>query len=614
MASQIDLRIVEMWRKRKDQAQELRQLYETRWQDAWQWYRNTKETDRLQGQYWMQNKILPDAYRIIETLIPQHILGMFRTPQWFSVEATSVAGESYQRMVKGLLLQGWRKADGYKKSILGVKYGNILGHFVAKTYWDVQIGEREVQDLAFEVDAEGETISPRYIRTTREEVRHSGPQIDMPDLFHLWQDPTGREMWWIELIPESMAWLTHLNKQFAPEGRLYRNLSEVDVPDSAQTSGYSRWGSAENPSLEDTVEGISTGLRRTEDNVDLWQCSGWVPPDVVKYGETRDPSTGTLIPPTQWRLHTIANGKILIRDTPCPTPDRRPFYTNVPAIPIPHSIYGDTVLSYIGPLIDRRSTLENWRMDEIQLNMFPTTLISEEANFGPNDLLKMPGGVKFLQTAPNTRVQDYFAILPRAPVLAEVFQESAIKEQQILVTSGATEPYQGTSFGGRTTATEAQLIASAGSGRFALATMWLDEVFKKDVLRRMFELYQVKLTQPQVVEMAEDPSFRDEISFSDLKYDVDISVDSGLLGSLDQMAVQNISQMLSVFVANPETAVYLKSGPLIKDLMFRMGMPNAAKYVRTDDEVAQIQAQAQQQRLLEAAMSGKPGESAAVGG
>jgi hypothetical protein len=598
-----DERIVDLWVTRKQRAQNLRSLFETRWYESWEWYRNTKVTQEVQGQFWMHNRILPDAFRVIETMLPQHVLGTYGNNNWFSVEAPSVAGQTYQRVVKHLLLRGWRQMDGIRKSIIALKYAAIMGHVIPKLTWRLTLGEKEVQDIEIDRDSDGEPLDARFISKTIPVVRHNGPDIEIPDLFKMWKDNTDKGQWFIEQIDDNVENLKETNKDFG--GALYKNLSTLNqyksFQSTSQTSGIRTgteavWGTigsteSRTPPSE-AIDGISEAFRKEPDYVELWQCWGYVPPSVKRYDDT------------QWRLCVIANRDTLIRDVKAPTPDHRPPYWDVPSIVIPHQPYGDSVLSYIGDLIDKRSQIENFRLDEVLLNMFQQYIIDADSDVGPNDLFKMPGGALFVHNV-KTRLQDVIVPVPRQPVMQDAYIESGQKEQQILETSGATEPFQGKSFGGRTTATEANLIANVGSGRFRLHTVWLDEVFKKPALERMFHFFQSpRFSDGDVIEVAEDPSMQDTISYRELEYDVDIHVDSGKFGSLDQSTIQALMSLYPVFSQDPNTSVYLKPDEILREIFLRAGFDRAHKFLRTPDEVAQIQQQQLQQQLLLAAASG----------
>jgi hypothetical protein len=134
--------------------------------------------------------------------------------------------------------------------------------------------------------------------------------------------------------------------------------------------------------------------------------------------------------------------------------------------------------------------------------------------------------------------------------------------------------------------------------------MWMDESFKKPALERFFKLYQNRLTQPEIVQLAGEPRVNGEIDLTDLQYDVDIFVDSGLFGSMDQSQMQNMMQLYQVMMSNPEAGMYIDTGKFVKQLSFRMGVTGADDFVRSAEEVAAMQQQAQQQQLLMAALGG----------
>ena len=592
----MDDKLVDLWQERFEWGDTYRKSggFEDRWLKNWAAYRNRRTTKQMPGQFWRSNAQIPDAYKIVETMVPQHVLGMFRNPRWFSVEAPSAAGKTYREVARQLLLHGWRKADGYRKAIEGIKMGNILGHFVSKLVWHVELGEKEINDLAFEFDSSGSPVPTGFERKTVPTVRHNGPMITFPDLFNLWQDPTGRGRWWVERIDTNMDSLETDQREF--KGALYKNLSKLksEVAMTTAVRGGSAGANIDSAPLSEVIDGIPQQF--DEDHVELWQCWGWVSPAIKKYDDT------------QWRLQVIANRNVLIRDVPAPTHDHRPPYTNVQAIPIPGQIYGDSVLSYVGDLIDLRSQYENMRRDETLLNMYKTYTINRNAvpTLRGQDLFLKPGGALMLDIEPGYNLNDVFGVVPRAPVFAEAMQESLAKEQQINTISGATEPFQGTSFGGRTTATETNLIANLGTSRFQLATMWMDETWKRPTLDGMFKLYQSRLTSAEAVEIAGHPEIAGEVEFTDLQYDIDIHVDSGLFGSLDQQQLNAMLNVYSTVISNPETADWIEPGEFVRNISYRAGVSGADNFIRTPEQVAEIQEQRKQQQLLEIALGNGP--------
>ena len=591
-----DERIVELRVNQRSRADEHREYYEGRWISNMQLYRNTRQTRRYKMQPWNSNAQIPDAFRVVETMLPQHVLGMFRNPQWFSVEAPTVPGQTYQHMVRSLLLQGWRKADGFRKTVEGMKMGTILGHFIPKTTWKQTIGELVIQDLDVGVAPDGTPMDQAYIERTLPTVTHNGPAIDFPDLFNLWQDPTGNNEFWIERIPTSFEKLEVTNKQFS--GNLYKNLPKLKahmtmnpVPFATNRRGS---GSQTDQPLSEVVDGIPEQF--ADDAIELWQCWGYVPPSIKKYDDT------------QWRLQVIANNEILIRDEPAPTHDHQAPYDNVQSVPIPGQVYGDSVLSYVGDLIELRSEIENMRRDEVLLNIYGTYWVDGRAQIRGQDMLKQPGGaIRITPATPDMAPGSMMGLFPRNPVLQEAYQESAVKEHQIDQATGAFKTFQGEAAGGRTSAREISAIMDIGTARFQLATMWMDESFKKPVLERMFKLYQSKMTQPELVSITGGEEVSGEIDLTDLRYDVDIHVDSGLFGSMDQGQAQAIVQLYSTLISNPQAAAYVNFGKFAKSLNYRLGLTGGSDdFIRSEEE-AQAIIQQQQQAEAQAAGAGAGG-------
>ena len=591
-----DERIVDLWQARKDAAQDLRNLYEDRWVSNWEMYRNVRKTRSFNRSQRMAQ--IPDAFRMIETLVPHAIRGMFRSNDWFTVESPSAPPDHYAKLVKSLLLHGWRKADGYRKTVEGVKMGSILGHFIPKVHWNVELGEKQVLDFGLELGPDGEPIVNRR-RVTVPDVRHNGPQISLPDLMNVWQDPSGKEQWFIERIDASVSSLKQDHIAF--DKKLYKNLNQLADAKAMSKAlrGRGGYGDNERPSLKDRVEGISDYLSQDADHVELWQCWGRVPEDVKKYDDT------------QWRLQVVADGTVLLRDERAPTPDHRPPYINVQSIPIPGQIYGDSVLTYTEDLINQRSEIENMRMHEVKQQIFGTHAVHADAQID-GKMFKEPGGYLKIRPPFGQRLADVFQNIPRHPILNEAYAESAAKERQMLDASGATEPFQGSfaAGGSHRTASEFEGTVSLGSARVELATLWMDESFKKPLLQRMFRFYQARLDDPQMIALAGNPHVSGEVDLNDLEWDVDIYVDSGLFGSMNATTMQNLNQFISTAYASPETAIWIDPRKLMGVISHRLGVTGMDDVMRSSEDVEAIQ----QQQFEQQAMLALAGGSGADGG
>ena len=557
-----DDKLIDLWSQRKDDSYTLRQeSAEDRWIRNWQWYRNTKQTKKIRNQPWTSNVMIPDAFRIVETMLPSHVMGMYNNPNWFSVEAPTAPGQTYQRAVKALLRQGWRKSDAIRKSIEAIKYAMITGHCTPKVTWYGNF-----------------------------------PNIELPDNFNIYQDPTGQGHWWIERIPTSLEMIKEQNRAFreANGQDLYKNLSKVQADNEMskalgrQRGSFSYTGDPGEYTLEQIVEGIPISDRRSPDSINKYECWGWVPPSVVRYPAEEG----------QMRHQIFVDGNTIIYDEPMP-PGPMPYW-NVPCIPIPHSLYGESVLSYVGDLIERRSQVENMRNDEVMLNIYGQYWKHARSNIKGSQQGRYPGGIITIDPDdPTMRMSDLFGVIPRQPVLQESYIESGQKEQQINQVSGSTEPFMGQAFGGRTSATEASMVGSIGSGRVRLAVTWLNEVFKKPALEKSFLLYQNRLDQDQVVRL--DSGLSGGINMHDLEYDVDIYVDSGKFGSMDMQQIQAITQALQFAAQIPDGDAAIDLVKAIDEIAMRSGI--STRITRTEEQRNEIIQQRQRARLAEAQLS-----------
>lgn len=603
MASAADTRLVEMVLRDKFRANEYRQHFEPTWYRNWELYRNKGQTRRVRGQQWESNEELADGFRLVESMAPAHVRGSVRNYGWFWPIAASKAGDKYEQLIKALLMQSWRRAGCTPLLIEAIKYAHILGTVITHPRWHVELGEREVPDIAYDVDAEGEQVSPRFIRRTEPAVLYNGVKIDRPSLFHMWIDPTGMGRFYIERKYRPLAEMKWLNKEF--DGRLYKNLDKLKSGSAAMPrSGQELYGSAEHmlggggvldtPDLTQQVDGIPENLGARGDTVDMLHWEGWVDPDLKRYDDT------------QWRMLVVGNESELLRDEKIPTWDHRPKYIVTPAIPVPGLVYGESPLTMVEPLLRLKSFIENARRDEILLNMYQQWIIDRESRISSNDLLNMPGGAIFVNNY-RGNLDQVIKPIDRRPVMPEAYNEALLKEEQTNRIAGVTEHMKGEGLGSRATATEAGIVNHSGSGRLDQSILWMDEMLKRPWLESMFKFAQVRLSQPEWVQLAHTPGQRYEITMWDLQDDVEIFVDSGIFGGFANQQIQTLLQAFQIFAGDPETSMVMRKPEIVRDIFYMGGMPFAERHAKTEEEIlAEMEAarqQAERQALLEAELS-----------
>ena len=184
-------------------------------------------------------------------------------------------------------------------------------------------------------------------------------------------------------------------------------------------------------------------------------------------------------------------------------------------------------------------------------------------------------------------VKDMVHPVERRPVMPDAFQESLMKEQQMNNTVGNTAHFEGRGLGSRASATEASIVNEIGGGRSDQQVLWYDEAMKRPWLERMFELYRTRLTTEEAVELYGDPRRAYSVSLADLQHPVDIQVDSGIWGSMDQMMVQNMTQLYGTFAADPETSIVMNKSDIVRDAFTMLGLPRGYKYAKSESKFRQ---------------------------
>jgi hypothetical protein len=132
----------------------------------------------------------------------------------------------------------------------------------------------------------------------------------------------------------------------------------------------------------------------------------------------------------------------------------------------------------------------------------------------------------------------------------------------------------------------------------------MDESYKKPVLERMFRFYQARLDDPQMIQLAGNPHISGEVDLNDLEWDVDIFVDSGLFGSMNQTQMQNINQFIATAYNSPETAIWIDPKKLMGVVSHRLGVTGMDDVMRSQEDVEAIQAQQFEQQAMLALAGG----------
>lgn len=557
--------VTDLWLRRRAAADDLMQYHKPDWRRYWRWYLNWIQPLTDPNDYWRSNAPDPEAFKVIETLLPKHILGMFSSQEWFTVKGRERNDAEYARMVQSLLVYMTERMNVFPKLYECIKYALIMGHVWGKMTWRLEEEEVPFHNAVLQEDG-----SWRTQRTISTREVYNDPWLEWVTLDKLWPDPTGQGRWYIEKIDTTLEQI----EETQDTRGIYRNL------DLLRAMG----GHREELDYEEQQDAFLIPTETTDSpdvdgqKVTLLQCWGWVPPHLR-------PADGAA-----WRLTVIANGLFEIRDVPIPTPKNRPPYFPIRTIPIPKRLYGESILRWIGPKCDQKSVLSNMRVDEVKLGIWQQYVFDVDA-VPTNKQLFEPGGGMPLETHGRS-VGDVFALMPRRPVMPEAYREEEAIKASIEDAAAATPLQQGVADTSRQTATEVNTLRAYGDQRFVLQAMWLDSEIKREFLTRGFEYYQAVMPPGRLVRII-GTDYERPVDLSDIQEPVDIVVMSGLEAFGREARLNSINQFVNLAGLEP-FASWLRPNTMLKQLAEDHGWRDPDRFILTEQEHAQ-----QQQQSLE---------------
>lgn len=603
---------IRLWHGRQTRAEELKEIHKPGWRASWSWYRNNIKPLTDPTQWWRSNEAIPTPFKIIETILPRYLLSMFENPDWFSVEGRNARSEDYERLCEQLLRTKLDQMRIFPKVYDAIKYCTIMGHVWGKVTWHEEWMTRRIYSPTMTEDPmTGEPVEGVTEETVTEQV-YNGPMFDWVPLDKLWADPSGRGRWYIEQIDTTLEELESIQEYQGIYDKVQFKLLQEDLgygrtsTGDNDTLGYARVGTDQETAsggaigqggLVDKSEGVNelegipwetVAPQRDGTGVTLLQCWGWVSP------EHRGPDG------EEWVMHLIANGKYVLRRTAAKTPDGKPPYFPIRSIRIPGRLYGETILTYIGPLSDQQTRLANMRIDEVYLGIWQSILLRKGALASDNQAYFRPGGYLELNVEPTQSLNDVVNIMPRRPLLPDVWTEDQYRQTQQEHIASATDIMQGV--GGasdRTTATEVERRLQQGNARHVLQTMLFGHDFQRELLERTWEWLRMRMTRTEAIKLGEEYA---EINLADIQAPIDIVVGGGFFALSKGTRVQ-MDQELITMLQNPLFMEVAKPIPIFRRYLSDRGWKNVERFMMTDEEYEQMKQQQQeaqkQQQIME---------------
>lgn len=557
---------VNLWTSRVSHYEQYAMLFHAQWVRYWRYYRAWRQPLTEPLDWWRSNEVIPTCFKIIETLVPKYVFGVFDSPDWFQARGTEPTDEIWELAITSLLKEQLEEMKVVPTVIEGLKYGTIMGHVWFKTIWKEEYRTRQVLEpkLAMDPDLGIPTQSAMRKTTMRDKV------MDRPDLQWITLDriktsPDGSGRWFIEVITTTLEELQETNRDMG--GGLYQNLDKIQgIASSVAASTNSSF--MEPQSTETLPQWLVD--RKDGTPVVLWQCWGWVPP-AFRGKDDAD-----------WRLTVIANRNTVIRDVDAPTPDGKPPYFGVKSIPVPGILFGDSLLRYAGPLADQQTRLANHRLDEIMLNVWGQLIIDATAGITNNEMLFQPGGVLFVQGNPSDKVMP----LQRRPLPPETYKEDDYRQTQAEHAVGATDIMQGLNANDRSTAQEINTKLTQSGMRVTAHTLWLQETMIKPLLTRIYEWLQMRMPQDKILRVvgSDGVIYNVTLDIQSLQIPIDITIGGGLLGLSKNTRLQDFQEMIAL-LANPTAAPFLRTDEILREYYRTKGIRNVDRFIKTQMEL-----------------------------
>lgn len=555
-------------------------------QRNWDIYRS-HDTQPLAGpnSEWRDRTVLPEGFKLIENDVARTALGQFAGREWFAVQGRDGEDQEHEHKVRELIKYqfdsmgaGMQGEAFIKRMVDALRYRAIAGHVFLEPRWDRET--RRIKRRVIVPTEDGETTRTEEMI----EVIREGVNVDWLPLDSVAIDVSGARKWAIKMVRTSLESLRAEERNYREEFPDGPPLFEEGALDLLETVGA---GAVSKESPEEPRDTEHWPLNQeeivgdpAETLVELWICYDNIERTCTK----------------------IANKSVVLAHGYADTPDGFDPFISVPYIPVPNRVYGESILHYIGPLIQMQTRIARSRMDEVLLNIWQQMLVRQGA-VRSTAFFFTPGGALSVETAnPDRPITDSVSILPRRPVFTEAWTEEGHRQRQAELAIGNDSMMQGgeaTTKSRDVSATEAQQRVLQGNARKQLEAVYLEHVLKRPLLQKTYDLIRMHMTQPKTLRVLGEGV---EVNLQDLERPIDIVVGGGIREYVSAERRQQMDQLL-MLLQNQIIAQYIKVPPILEKIMELNEWANPEKYVKTQEEVEREQQQRMAQEAATQAMA-----------
>lgn len=540
------------------------------------------------------------GFMVIETLLPQLHDAFFGDNVEMRFEGRNHPAMEFDNVLTDFTDQQFIEMDLEPKMVHFFKNLLLDGTAIAKVPYRFQ--EQLISRRKMNRDPEtGESFATREIL---KEVVFDGPDFEVLSMYDFFPDWRIREPGQIQKMRgcvhrsfKSFADLKALEKKKREDGStsgFYENLDDVKA--SLKTKGSDAWGGVYwDDQAKRQLDEMAGDVKHLKDvdSVELWEYWGLY--DLKGDGELEE------------CIITVANGDVVIRK-------QKNFYDykHKPFIAVPNYIrtnefYGLAELQAVEAEIREAKAIRNARLDQINLSVNTMWLVDRAAGVDGKNLYSRPGGLVY--------TNDINGIKPMPigdPSMSSAQEMQNIESQISQITAIGTPPVVGGSKSFARSATGVNFVQQFASSRLGLKTKLIGLLGFKRLVHQMMLINRQYVTDEQWVKCS-DPNSENPFSilppeafFRDYTFILKTKPDESDEQRFQK--IQSVAQIAQVAEASQPGAI--KMDVLLEAMLRPLLGEGVKKFMRSPQEMQQLQQQQMQSRIQEQAANAQIGAAA----
>lgn len=558
-----------------DRFKRAKNFRETDQEDIWKRSYNNWRGVLDQSLYpWRSKLFIPWSFTVVETIIPKVFA---RDPKWRAISRnpnpvpmnTPVEEGQYRlstpdqaSVVGNLLTYQWNRIGMRLKMYDYIKDSLMYSKGYAKVTWNFKTKKKTEM-----VPVVGENDEITFEKQEKNFIYCDDPNVEIIDPFDIYVDPDATSL-------ENATYIIH--RKIVPLEDLknnvnYKNVDQIKMTEKSGTTSF-----LNNDLNEQTrYDGAKPGPDGAKKEV-----------EVLEYWESD-------------RLIVVANGSVVLRDTPNPYNHKQIPFVELDDYRDPHKYYGQSELSVIDPLQREINAIRNQRRDYDNLQLNPVIRMVPGTLRNPNSAVMAPGNVWMVSDLTS---MDTFTLPALQGASTEIESRTA---QDIKMTVAIDEIGIGLLPDNpqRRSATEVVTAQSMAGKRFAIKIALLEEAVKK-IGEMVFALNQQFLDQERVIQIVGERGAQEWLKLSpeDIQGDFFIDIETGSMLPKDEIAArQEAVQLLQYITPIISPVIQTNPGvilPVIRMVLDTFELPGKQEIL---DELNDALGQAKEVKEQEAA-------------